>query len=519
MLRGTPAVLASLTVAAALLAPPAPAARATEPPGVAPGGFRLEAGDDATLVVPGLGRFSDTIEVVPGPDGRLQVVNELSLDAYVEGLAEMPAGWHGEALKAQAVAARSYAWFTYARGYYLEQGLDFDICGTTACQVFKGREIVETPGVGKRWAAAVADTAGEVLSYEDRPILARFFSTSGGATRANEDVFPSTGPRPYLQAVDDPHDAVSPLHRWTVKFSRAEFDAIMARGDTLGAAVPVAGVRRISAPGEEDVIRLTRANGHQVEISASKFRFWVSDVAPQLFPDRFPQRRDDGGPMPATLPSSRLDFEVTDTQVIVRGRGWGHGVGMSQYGAKGRAEAGQTYDQILGAYYGGLSPAPHPAAPERIRVGLTWDAREVSVRVDGYVKVLTDVAETDARSGIPWTFRADGDRVELTSRPPATFGPRTTPTRRLPRPAPNATPEAVAGEVPADRDGTRPAAAPHAADARPDAAVAPETSSGPAVTAGDRSLVAALADGVGATAPGVRGALDLVRSALRLFGG
>ncbi len=357
------------------------------------------------------------------------------MDAYVEGLGEMPAGWHMEALKSQAVAARTYAWSSERRGYYLRQGLDFDICATTACQVFRGREVVETPDVGHRWAEAVATTSGEVLAYEDRPILARFFSTSGGATRNNEDVFPKSGPRPYLKAVEDPDDAVSPLSRWTATFSREMFNAILSRGETLSAAVPVRAVRRDLADGTgTDRIVLTREDGHEVAIEASRFRAWFSEQAPKLFPDHFPGRRGDGGPMPATLPSSRLEFELTPANVIVHGFGWGHGVGMSQYGAKGKAERGMAYDDILGAYYTGLSPVAHDRVPERIRVGLTWDATQVSVRADGYVRVLTDTAQTDARSTVPWVFRAAGaGKVDLVARPHSTFTDRTVESRRLPR--------------------------------------------------------------------------------------
>lgn len=501
--------LAATTLATATA--PALAAAVEGAPGVAPGGFRIEAAEGTTLTVPGLGRFTDTIEVLPAPDGKLQVVNELSLDAYVEGLGEMPASWHGEALKAQAVAARTYAWYSERRGYYLDQGLDFDICGTTACQVFKGREIVETPGVGQRWADAVAATSGEVLTHQDRPILARFFSTSGGATRANEDVFPSSGPRAYLQAVPDPEDAVSPLSQWDVSFTRAQFDELMSRGETLSAAVPVADVERILSDGTDtDQIRLTRADGHVVDISASKFRAWVSELAPQVFPGQFPQARQDGGTMPATLPSSRLEFEVTDGHVNVHGYGWGHGVGMSQYGAKGKAERGMAYDDILAAYYGGLRPGPHDRAPQRIRVGLTWDAEQVAVHADGYVRVLTDTAETDARSSIPWVFRAGGaHRTELVTRPHSTFVDRTTESRRLPRLAPLPDePIEVPGDQQVERE-ERAAAPPPAAPSTP--------ASSPTVEEARPGWTTAVRRAVIRSAPGAGGIVDLVEGALRTF--
>ena len=510
--RLTSTFLAAATAVTTVAVPALPAGAVEGAPGVRPGGFRIEAAEGTTLTIPGLGRFTDTIEVIPAPDGGLQVVNELDLDAYVEGLGEMPAAWHEEALKAQAVAARTYAWSSERRGYYLEQGLDFDICGTTACQVFKGRAIVETPGVGPRWAAAVAATEGEVLAYEDRPILARFFSTSGGATRANEDVFPGSGPRPYLKAVEDPDDAVSPLSRWDVTFSREMFNEILSRGETLSAAVPVKAVRRDLADGTRtDEIVLTREDGHEVRISASKFRAWVSDLAPELYPGRFPARRADGGPMPTTLPSSRLEFELTPANVIVHGYGWGHGVGMSQYGAKGKAERGVAYDDILATYYGGLRPEAHERVPERIRVGLTWDATQVQVQADGYVRVLTDTAETDARSTIPWVFRAGGAaKVDLVQRPHSTFVERTTPSRRLPRIAPLPDEPAATGEgVEPNAEGAPPAAAP-APDGDVDAPAASTPEAG-------RSFASVVGDSLSITVPGV-GLMRLLSGALRSLG-
>lgn len=425
-------------LSAALAATAVAPAVAAEAPGqpIARGGYRLEVADGGTLTVTDRGRYADTIEVLPTPDGALQVVNEVTLDTYVEGLGEMPAAWPVAALEAQAVAARTYAWYVERRQYYRDSlGLDFDICATTACQVYHGRAIVETPHVGARWADAVAATAGTVLTDEDGPILARFFSSSGGASRANEDVFPSSGPRPYLVDVDDPHDAAaSPLARWRTRFTRGQMDAILAEGHTLQHAVPLARAELVPADGiRTDLVRLTRGDGHVVEIEASTFRHWVSTVAPQLFPGTFPQRREDGGPMPATLPSSRLSFEVTDDAVVIDGRGWGHGVGMSQYGAKGKAQDGWSHDRILSSYYPGATLARPDHAPARVRVGLTWEATTATVTADRELRVVRwDGLETTLPAGTTWTFGAAGPARVDADGPAATWGPQTTSTRRLP---------------------------------------------------------------------------------------
>ena len=426
-----PAVLLGVLVLAVVgTALPATAVPAAEP--IVPGGYRLEADPGTTFSVDGMGRYADTVAVLPSPEGGLQVVNELPLDGYLEGLGEMPASWPMEALKAQAVAARTYAWWSAAHGYYRDHGLDYDICGTTSCQVFAGRAIVDT-NVGRRWAAAVADTHGQVLTYDGAPILARFFSSSGGHTRNNEDVFPRSGPRPYLKAVDDPGDAIAPLHAWRVVFTRAQMDAILARGERLSAAVPAVGFTYDPSDGtRQDEIHITRADGHVVTIEASVFRAWVSNTAPALFPGAFPQRRADGGAMPTTLPSSRLSFAVSATHVVVTGGGWGHGVGMSQYGAKAYAADGATYDTILRHYYAGTDPHEDASAPRRIRVGLADDVSTVTVHTSGPARIFTPTREATIPAAGTWTFAArDGHAVQVPRAPDTTWEPRHSPTRRV----------------------------------------------------------------------------------------
>ncbi|MFN2556792.1 MAG: SpoIID/LytB domain-containing protein, partial [Nitriliruptorales bacterium] len=309
------------------------------------------------------------------------------------------------------VAARTYAWYSIRLGTFQPQG--YDLCASVACQVFRGRDPVEATG-GERWANAVAATDGEVLLAGGEPILARYFSSSGGHTRRNEEVFPDEGPKPYLQGIPDPEDAGSPLHLWQVRFTRPEFDAILARGQTLSGAVPSVNVAVIAAGGgEPDRVAVTGANGATVEVTASDFRRFVSDVAPRLFPDRFPSARRDGLRLPETLPSSRLAFTVTPDEIVVDGRGYGHGVGMNQYGAKGKAEAGMTYEDILAAYYGGLRPVRAAGIPSRVRVGVN-SGQAFRLRADGPLRVLAgDQLITDRGLGT-WRVSRRADRaVEL----------------------------------------------------------------------------------------------------------
>jgi SpoIID/LytB domain protein len=339
----------------------------------------------------------DTLQLADGPryrgaiDLRVRdgvVVNDVGIDDYVAGIAEMPSRWPVEALKAQAVAARTYAWWVRERDTY--DG--YDICASTACQVYRGADVVLDGG--ERWAEAVASTAGEVLLDDTgAPVLARYFSTSGGATYANEEVFPSTGALDHLVAIDDPDDAVSPYHRWTVRFDREEFDVLLARGDTLRAAVPVADVQRQGPVARHDAqLRVTGRDGTEVTVDALALRDFLNRFAPELDAGRYPPRRADGiARLPTTVPSTRFAVDVRADEVVIEGQGWGHGVGLGQYGARGRAARGESYDAILASYYNGLEPQTPGDLPARIRVGLDRPVVAVGeglvVRCDGPVRI------------------------------------------------------------------------------------------------------------------------------------
>jgi SpoIID/LytB domain protein len=400
-----------VTLVAALVGP---AAIAADEVVRVDGAVRFQVADGGVLAIDGSRRYRGTVELRPaGPSGAT-LVNELSMEDYVAGVAEMPSRWGIEALKAQAVAARTYAWYSIELGTF--DG--YDICASTACQVFRGADVVLDEG--ERWQQAVDATADEVLvDATGAPILARYFSTSGGTTYANEEVFPRSGPRPYLVSIEDPDDAASPYHRWTVRFSRTEFDQILGRGETLAAATPVGAVERLGPVTDQDAaFRVTSTDGTAVEVSALDLRDFLSRVAPSAYPDRFPTARSDGlRPLPTTIPSTRFEVEVEGDEVVVEGRGWGHGVGMGQYGARARADRGEHYTSILATYYGGLTPTTPSDAPDSIRVGTDLDD-EVTVQGDRQV-VVTD-AEGDVVVELAlgaWTATRDGEGWRLT--PPA----------------------------------------------------------------------------------------------------
>ena len=184
------------------------------------------------------GRYRGALEIRPAVFGGLGAVNALSLDDYVRGVipGEMPTSWHEEALKAQAIAARSYAIATNRGGGVFDQYPD------TRSQVYRGFGS-ETP----RSNAAVDHTAGEVVTYQGRVIATYFFSTSGGRTENIENVFYSATPQPYYTSVQDPYDDASPRHRWRVAFTQRRMQALLG-GLVKGRLRRVKVVRRGASP-------------------------------------------------------------------------------------------------------------------------------------------------------------------------------------------------------------------------------------------------------------------------------
>jgi stage II sporulation protein D len=168
-------------------------------------------GADGTLVLGGRagnghsnGRYRGLLELRPAILGGLDVVNQVTLEDYVRGVVawESPSAWPLEALKAQAVAARTYA-ITTRRGGAFDQYPD------TRSQMYGGMA-AETPSTDR----AVAETGGQVVTYAGLPVVTFFFSTSGGRTENVENTALGTTPRPWLKSVDDPYDSVSPRHTW-----------------------------------------------------------------------------------------------------------------------------------------------------------------------------------------------------------------------------------------------------------------------------------------------------------------
>jgi stage II sporulation protein D len=166
------------------------------------------------LRIEGFGRYRGSL-VAHAADRGLLVINRLGLEAYVKGVVanEMPHSWHQQALRAQAVVARSY-------GVATEHSGPFDHYADTRSQVYQG-VASETAATNK----AVRETRREVVSYGGATATTYYHSTSGGRTENSEFGFSGGNPIPYLKSVEDPYDDVSPVHTWRLKLSDAEMES------------------------------------------------------------------------------------------------------------------------------------------------------------------------------------------------------------------------------------------------------------------------------------------------------
>ena len=254
------------------------------------------------------------VNIVPVDDYLLSVVPE-----------EMPTDWPAEALKAQSVAARSFA--LKSRGRHAAEG--YDLCTTTRCQLYKGIASEKTAST-----AAVRATRGEVLTYGGQPIEALFHTDSGGMTESSEDVWGSHVP--YLRAVRDTPLGTMP---WTKTMSTADLEQkLAAKGHNIGRlraielsplAVGRAAKDR-TASGRVKAMTVTGTKG-SVTLSGTAWRSLLG------------------------LKSALFDAKLTKDSVTFTGFGAGHGLGISQWGAKRLAETGKSYADILHHYYTGVT--------------------------------------------------------------------------------------------------------------------------------------------------------------------
>lgn len=321
--------------------------------------------------------YPGIIEVGRRSDGRLYLVTELDFPRYLKGIAEVPRNWPAEALKAQVVAARTYAAGHMNPSDALARELNYNLCATDACQVYRGL-VVERGAWGEAWVRAVDETTGQIIEYNHKPASTFYFSTSDGRTRTNAEGFGGS-PLPYLRSVTESDDGASPVSSWTVQMPFTDLAETLRRaGSWKGGSI-----QSITKSG--DTIAIS-GGGSSISLSVERFRNQLNLQAVCLVPKRYPTPSVTGRPLPQVVPSKWFELSQQGDAVVITGRGWGHGVGMVQWGARGKAERGMPHSDILAFYYGGLMPTKS-GEPGRIRIGLAVDIEELTIERAGAVRV------------------------------------------------------------------------------------------------------------------------------------
>ncbi len=264
---------------------------------------------------------------------RLTLINEVDLEEYLYGVLKMEISptWPMEALKAQAVAARTLAVYLIQQGRYREEG--YDVRDTVESQVYAGIN-AEDPLTTQ----AVDATRGLILSSQGRPINAVYHADSGGHTEDSEYVWGRF--YPYLRGIPDPYSGDSPYSQWSLRMSLQEIEERLRRqGFSFEGIERIEPVQR-SPSGRVTRVRITAARGNG-EISGEQLRR-------ALGYDLLRSTKFTILPLPGEV-GPAVEF---------RGSGWGHGVGLPQWSARNMAISGRTFEEILTYYYQGISVLP-----------------------------------------------------------------------------------------------------------------------------------------------------------------
>ncbi|UII55721.1 stage II sporulation protein D [Cytobacillus spongiae] len=261
-----------------------------------------------------------------------QQLEKPELEEYLVGVvaSEMPAEFEKEALKAQALTARTYIVRQMLSSERVGLPDGALVTDTETHQVYKNdEELRKQWGVDYNWKIAkireaVAETAGQILTFNGEPITATFFSTSNGYTENSEAVWPNAFP--YLRSVESPWDLKSPKYDGQVVMSVTDFQAKL-------------GVKVGSEPSVGKIREKTKSNRvGKVEIGGKSFT--GIEIREKL-----------------ELKSTDFTWERKGNNIVIQTKGYGHGVGLSQYGANGMAAEGKTYQEIVQHYYNGIEIA------------------------------------------------------------------------------------------------------------------------------------------------------------------
>lgn len=315
--------------------------------------------------------FRGSLEIIRQSDSDMTIVNLIGLEEYLYGVVprEMISSWPIEALKAQAVAARNFAIANinkFAR-------FGFNLCSTTDCQAYGGYD-AETLATNR----AVDETRGKVLTHNNSIVVAYYHANSGGHTENVENVW--SNPLPYLKGVPDPYISDTPHEVWQKSYTKGEVKNKLAQqnidiGDILNMSLEEVStngrVQKLRITGTKDSIILEKERVRAVfgyseirsiwytissgqNLSAINSQGQISSVSPlgrKVATASGVTEISNSGAVFINNGSEVKPVSVNSESFVFNGRGWGHGIGMSQWGARGMAENGHNYVEILQYYY------------------------------------------------------------------------------------------------------------------------------------------------------------------------
>lgn len=289
--------------------------------------------------------YHGTLEVKETEQGYL-LINEVSMEDYVKGVvpSEMPASYEEEALKAQAVCARTYAYRHLSENRLTEYGADVD--DSVSFQVYNNQAASEKAD------KAVDDTSGMIMTYENKPIEAFFFSTSAGATSTDEVWCEETAP--CLKSIVTDFDAKMPWYRWSVTFPVGKIEELLtANGYEIGGLEDISILRK----SQGGAVTLCEFHGTAGSVQIEN-EYTIRSI---LSPQGLEIIRQDYSIVTdfRMLPSAYFSCEKVIenerlTGFVFSGGGYGHGVGLSQNGANEMAKQGYDCFSILNYYYEGF---------------------------------------------------------------------------------------------------------------------------------------------------------------------
>lgn len=276
--------------------------------------------------------FNETVKVYLTKEDKIV---EVPMEDYVKSVVsgEMPVSFDIEALKAQAIAARTFV--SSRKLTPCSQGKGADVCDSTHCQVYISKEErmekwnEQAVEYWDKIESAVDSTKGLVLTYENELVkYPQFFSTSSGKTENSIDVF--SGDIPYLVSKESPGEEIAPRYAEDFPFTLEEFI------EKINSKYASANLTKENISGNIEIISRSEAGGiKEIRLGGEK----VKGLEFRLY---------------LGLTSTNFEYSIADNKIIFKCKGYGHGVGMSQWGANVMAKDNKNYEEILKHYYTGV---------------------------------------------------------------------------------------------------------------------------------------------------------------------